>query len=783
MRTGKSAHGNYQVTVIDVDNTAMQITANSRPIMLTREGRIFRLAFAFNTNLVDKVKTLPYAKFDPNTRSWTAEVCQQSVDLLREWFSTAGLTDVSVDQLIAPDEVLSDAGVATIRHGSIKRPYMVVMASRSDSLFAKLRALPGAQWEKNAGGFSYPSVAAAALSELVERGVLTDSDRLLSPSDITIQFDTRTGSFAVSGDPRAQIAFNESFPQRDVVSLWQTKGFDVGFSDHFAEEVYRGEIARSEELHPDGMLEKLFPYQAQSVAIAVNRSGFAVWDQPGLGKTAQAIAWAFHLMVNTNEAERCIIVTPGAVKTQFAREITRFTGHKDVVIIDGDKKKRAAQYSDALNARWVVLNYDLLHLDTKIITSLVNGQLLVADEAHRIKGRSSKRGIVMRALAQKASRRLALSGTPVENDPSEWFTLMNGFVVPGCFGSPMEFLNRYSYPGRFGGFEGARNLTELRDRSKAHYIRHLKSEVATQLPKLQVQNLVLDPDDKLAAALKRAHRDAQQEIADEALARKELAVLDGEQFDRIETGAAMTATTMLRLMCSSPRLLWLSNAPAALALCEAGLIPETDGPKLDELRLMAADLQSTGERLVVFTSFRSMADLIAERLKSDGIRYVLYTGASSSKEREVAISQFTADITTTEPGPTVFIATDAAAEGLNLGRQCSTLVNFDLAFKPSTMIQRANRIHRIDGDITKRYRVINFTMARTVEEGILAVVGLKADLSDAILGEEGTRRNTTGRGGRRVFEEAMQSWGREVNLGNDNSSKFDTRIEKITTLD
>jgi SNF2 family DNA or RNA helicase len=754
MRSGPDAGSCVAGTVLHVDH----LLSATRPIALTREGRIFRLAFPFNTQIVDRVKALPFAKFDPETRSWTVEVCQQSVEALRDWFVTAGLTDVCVDELVPADEHLPDAGIATLRRGSLKRPYMVVMAQRSDTLFARLRALPGAQWEKQAGGMSYPTTAAAALSELVSRNILVDPDNLLTPAELTVQFDARTGTFAVAGDPRAGEAFNRYFPQRDVVAEWRAKGFDAAFSDPFAEEVYQGEIARHTELHPPGLKENLFPYQAQSVAVAVRRSGFAVWDQPGLGKTAQAIAWAFHLITNVGEASRCVIVTPGAVKTQFAREITRFTGHEDVVVIDGDKKRRTKLYEEARGARWVVLNYDLLHLDHKAITPLVAGQLLVADEAHRIKGRSSKRGIAMRQLATKASRRLALSGTPVENDPSEWYTIMNGFVVPGIFGSPLEFLGRYAYPGRFGGFEGARNLPELRDRSRAHYIRHLKSDVATQLPPLQVQNLVLDPDERLAAALKRAHRDAQEEIAQEARTRRSGSLLDGERAEELETGAAMTAVGMLRLMCSSPRLVWQSNAPSAVALCEAGLVPDEDGPKLDHLRLMAVEHQAAGERLVVFTSFRSMADLICERLSADGVRFVRFTGDTNTRNRDVAVREFTSPSTETSPGPTVFVATDAAAEGLNLGRQCSTLVNFDLSFKPSVMIQRANRIHRIDGDTTKRYRVINLTLARTLEEGIIALVGLKADLADAILGEAGTRKATTGRGARKVLEEALRDW-------------------------
>jgi superfamily II DNA or RNA helicase len=729
-----------------------------RPIFLTREGGVLKLSFAYDPKLVERVKTLPFASFDSETRSWAVAITKQSVSVLRTWFMNEGLTDVCVDELVGADEDIRDAADSVLRRGSLKRPFLVQMGTRSDVLFNRLRGLPGAQWEKAAQAMSYPPGAAAALGELVTRGVLDDPDQLLRPSDITVMFDVRVGKFKINGDTRAQQAFDMHFPLRDVVTAWQEKGFDVGFSDPFAEEVYRGEVARSTELYPEGLREKLFAYQAQSVAVAVERNGFAVWDAPGLGKTAQAIAWGHELIVNRKEAERCVIITPGAVKTQFGREITRFTGHTDVVVIDGDKKKRDRLYAEAESARWVVLNYDLLHLDFKKIVALVNGQLLVADEAHRLKGRASKRGQAARQLAQKAVRRLALSGTPVENDPAEWYTLMSGFVVPGVFGSPMEFFNRYSYPGRFGGFEGARNLGELRDRSKPHYIRHRKEDVAKHLPPLRVQNFIIDPDEKLAAALKRAHRDAQEEIADAARSEKAFNLLDEGEQDTVQTGAAMTAVGMLRMMCASPRLVWQSESESAKALCEAGLIPDVDGPKVDEIRVLAAQMQENGERLVVFTGFRSMADLVAERFKADGIRYVLYTGSTSTKDRDIAATAFTTPGTDEVPGPTVFLATDAAAEGLNLGKCCSTLVNLDLPFKPSTLIQRGNRIHRVDGDPSKRYLVINYTMARTVEEGIIRLIGAKADLSDAILGEAGSRRATTGRQGRSVFEEAIRDW-------------------------
>jgi len=364
----------------------------------------------------------------------------------------------------------------------------------------------------------------------------------------------------------------------------------------------------------------------------------------------------------------------------------------------------------------------------------------------------------MRQLAGRAARRLALTGTPIENNPGEFYSVMSGFIVPGVFGNPIDFLNRYQYPNRWGGFEGARNLGELRNRAKPHFVRHTKAEVATHLPPLRVQHIPIDPDPAYASALKRAHREARNEIAEAAAARAAKRTnLNDEQRDEIESGAEMTAVGMLRLMCLSPRLVVESEAAAAKALCESGLVPEQDGPKLDYLRGLASEMQAAGERLVVFTFSKKMIDLIADRLSTDGVSFVTYTGETNTADRDKAVKAFTTETTEEQPGPTVFLATDAGAEGLNLGKCCSTLINLDIPWTPGRFEQRSNRIHRIDGT-SPSYLVMNTTLKGTLEEGILRMVEQKADLVDAIFGEKGGRRRTTGRGGRNIFEEALKSW-------------------------
>jgi superfamily II DNA or RNA helicase len=734
-----------------------------RPVYLTREGGTFKLSFKYQPEIVAEVRKLPGARFDGETRSWTCAVCLQSVEALREWYLN-GWSDVSVDTLVSAGENIQAARPAVLRSGTLRRPYQVVTNVRSEELYARLRAVNGATWDKKSGSITYPPSAVAALIELVERGVIEDPDNLLNPAEIVVAYDGRTGKFTVKGDSRAEEAFTKSFPKHDVVEIWKERGVDVAFADQFTEEVYRGERARlGEGLNPDGLSIQLYPYQAQSVALGVARSGIGVFHEMGLGKTAVAIAVGYESMVNRKEIERVCVVVPGAVKTQWAREIERFTGCSDIVIVDGEKKKRHAAYKEAKEKRWMIVNYDVLHTDLALIGPLVSGAMLVIDEAHRIKSPTAKRTKAVRTLAMKAVKRMALSGTPIENDPGEWYSVVSGFIQPGCFGSPVDFLNRYSYPGRFGGFEGARNLGELRERSRVYYIRSTKAEVATHLPPLRVQNQSLDVDAAYANALRTAHRDARDEIKRSALERvakssKANGVLDGQLFDEVETGAEMTAVGMLKLLCCSPRLLWRSEAPAAKALCEAGIIPEEDGPKLDELRLMAAELQANGNRCVVFTSSKRMVDLVAERFDADKIRYVVFTGESSTADRDAAVAAFCGDGDDQNPAPTVFLATDAGGEGLNLGKKCSLLINLDIPWTPGRLTQRSARIHRLDGEHNS-YLVINMTLRGTIEEGILKLVERKADLADAIFGEEGGRRRATGRGGRKtVFEEAMEDW-------------------------
>jgi SNF2 family DNA or RNA helicase len=370
---------------------------------------------------------------------------------------------------------------------------------------------------------------------------------------------------------------------------------------------------------------------------------------------------------------------------------------------------------------------------------------------HRAKNPTAKRTKALLRLARVSHRRLGLTGTPVESSPEEWFWV-HQFVAPGALGTLDDYRNRYMFPSRWG-FEGARNLDDLRRRSKVHHIRFTKAEVLPNLPPLRVRHMPLDPDPAYASVLRRLHKEARDQIVADRKQRTGGAIDD----DELRAAAEMTAVSMLRDVCISPRLLHMSDSDAAVALCASGAVPDVDGPKLEALRRICTELAADDERVVIFTYSDRMAQLISERLDEDGVENVMFTGATSNTQRDIARRRFN------DPDDTVraFIATDAGAEGLNLGRCCSTLVNVDVPWTPTRLEQRSNRIHRADGTHDS-YLVINLTVRGTLEDGLLRMLEAKADIADALFNERDSQARTTGRrashsSGRELFAAALEA--------------------------
>lgn len=755
----------------------------SAPVKVRRKGSYVFFTFPYRPHLVEAIRDLPYARYNKEHKEWAGLWCAQMHQRLTELF-LKGVVTTSGEALRLDGEKLAPARHARVvgaPPGQEGFAFSVSIRSYGLAAWDQVSHITGAVWVKERAAFLVPFSGVVALRGLERAGVVEDPFEVLKVVDTTVLFVREHGEFTVLGpDYRADDAFQKHFPYKDVVGQWRERGIDVGFADPFTQEVYNGELARYSELPRfDGLKVPLYEYQRRNVAVALQRTGFGIFDEPGLGKSAQGIAVGWSLL-GAGEVSRVIVISPAGARTQWGSEIRKFTGESldEIVIVDGVPDKRRELYERGARARWVVVPYSALTRDKELLRPLFVDALVVADEAHRLKNENAERTKAAVELAKVSKRRLALTGTPLETDALEWFQLLAGFISPQSLGNRASFYDRYVTSNGFGKV-ATRNVEELHERSRFHFGRHTKAEVASHLPPLRVRRVVLDVEPKFRKVLRTAHREVAEVLRKARGGRRVVMGAAGvPQVDLFgqtpgPDTADLQAVSQLRMLCCSPRLLHLSDAPSAHVLTAAGLAPDEDGPKLDKLREIAQEFVALSqarerrlqgreptardvqqERFVVFTFSRKLADLISQRFDADGVPHVLFTGDTSSAARDEAIAKFT-DPTS---GVLAFVATDAAAEALNLGACCSTLVQFDAPWTPGRAQQRMNRIHRIDGT-ADRYEVINLTLANTMEDGIFRLLEKRAELQDGVLGEMNMKAKIVGeKGGENLVAQVLDQY-------------------------
>lgn len=667
---------------------------------------------------------LPYCVFENGY--WRTAICRDSIETLQGWVAGGLLSDPQNIVTSLQADKFSFAKEGRVMQGNSKDYPYTIWKSRclDDGLDHRIGA--GIYFTKETSKLRVPASSAGTLALMVAEGTLADPDKLFSDfsADVVVCFDARDGDFRCVGPGSADSLFENEFPRVDIVQSLRDKGYMVAFSDPFTEEVYRGALAfEGNGIQPEGITVDLFPYQKRSVAMIAERTGVGVFLAPGLGKTLVAIA-AGQELLNRGVIDRIVVSPPGAVARQWAREITRFTGLKsdDVIVTQGHKDRRYKLYQQGRDAQWVIIHHDLLSRDYDQLSYLVDSRtLFVIDESHKGNNYTSARHKALAKLSKNAGRRIVMSGTPVLNSVMDWYSTVSTFVQPHIFGLK-HFLSRYVLQDTFGGHNGARHLDDLAQRSKYHFIRYRKEDVAQHLAPLQVSSIPVQVDDAYRSALMQVHFAAADELT--------------QHFAEVEDSEVlgnMTAYGMLRALCSSPRILFDSNSGGAKTLTTKLNIPEVDGPKVDLVLDIAGKFQEKGERIVIFTYSRSVVSLLEKRFTDLGIRFVSYHGGTNDADRDAAATAFTS-CRGDGSDPTVFLATDAAAEGLNLGAYCCTLVNIDLPWTAGRLEQRYNRIHRVDGTHSS-YIAVNLTISNTVEDSILQKIESKANIADVIFGE------------------------------------------------
>ncbi|HOX32488.1 MAG TPA: SNF2-related protein [Spirochaetales bacterium] len=447
---------------------------------------------------------------------------------------------------------------------------------------------------------------------------------------------------------------------------------------------------------PAGLEARLRPYQERGfrwiMANLERGLGCLLADDMGLGKTVQAIAAMLALKEEGRLGSGCIVVAPASLLANWERELERFAPSLSVRSHYGPKRRLGA--ADVL-----LTTYDTLLRDLRSLGE-ADWDLAVLDEAHLAKNPDAKRSRAVKAL--RASRRLALTGTPVENNLSELWSVLD-FALPGYLGGLGAFAREFRRPIEVE--RSAEAAARLRRITSPFVLRRLKTdrEIAPDLPdKLVIQEYASLTTEQVA--LYRA-------AAEEGLA----AIDAAEGIER--RGLVLALITALKQISNHPRN-WDKESPPA---------PERSG----KARLLLALLESAmeaGERVLVFSQYVEMLKILEPALRAGlGVEPYLLHGGMGLAAREEAVRRFQA-----ETGPGVFlISLKAGGLGLNL-TAATRVFHYDLWFNPAVEEQATDRAFRIG---QQRDVFVHRLVTRgTLEERIAAALQSKRELAELTVG-------------------------------------------------
>lgn len=461
----------------------------------------------------------------------------------------------------------------------------------------------------------------------------------------------------------------------DAATLWSRPGFDT--------------LASVPHLRFTPFAHQL---QAAQSALRRMRGRVILADEVGLGKTIEAGLVLSELRLR-GLADRALIVVPAGLVEQWREELDRKFGLPTTVPAGGSwpslpdrpvvVASLAAARRDPLRAALTDKPWDLV----------------VVDEAHRVKSPRSASGRLARAL--RARYLLLLTATPVENRLDELFELIS-LVAPGLLGTPAQFRARH------GGGEGLpRDIAGLQARTREVMVRHRRSEVAVSLPQRLAETVRVTPTEQEQSLyddiVTRVRTEGRQASSSRRLALRAVAQLAG-------SSPAAVAPTLARLD-------WDDLAQRAFDI--------TSTEKSRVLLSLLRRHLDRGEKVVVFTAYRQTLALLEEALGAAGVPAAVYHGALSRTEKEGAVTAFRDEVP-------VLLTTEAAGEGRNL-QFCHVMVNMDLPWNPMRIEQRLGRLHRIgqESDVV----LTNLVGRGTIEEHILTVLESKINLFELVVGE------------------------------------------------
>ncbi len=448
---------------------------------------------------------------------------------------------------------------------------------------------------------------------------------------------------------------------------------------------------------PPGLLAELRPYQRTGLGwmqrLREAGVGGILADDMGLGKTVQTIAFLCAEHAAGRLDKPALVICPASVVGTWRRELERFAPSLRVGVLHGAERERDAVVLAGQHV--LITTYGTLLRDQDLLES-IELHLAICDEAQTIKNAAAKAGAAVRRL--RAHHRLALSGTPLENHLGELHTLMH-WLVPGLLGDRARFERIFRKPIEQSGDMQRAGL--LRSRIAPFVLRRTKGQVAPELPPrtetlvpLELTPIQRELYESVRLTMDKRIRDA---LAEKGLARSRIDILD--------------ALLKLRQVCCDPRLVRGSEVQTA------------SSAKLDWLSDTLPELVEDGRRILLFSQFTSLLDLVeSDVLKPAKLDWLRLDG--STRDRQDLVERFQRG-----EAPVFLLSLKAGGTGLTL-TAADTVILLDPWWNPAAEAQAADRAHRIGQD--KPVFVYRPICTGSVEERIQELQARKRGLADAL---------------------------------------------------
>jgi non-specific serine/threonine protein kinase len=450
---------------------------------------------------------------------------------------------------------------------------------------------------------------------------------------------------------------------------------------------------------PANLQATLRPYQLEGLSFLnfLREYGFGgiLADEMGLGKTLQTLALLQHMKERGLPGPHLIVV-PTSVLPNWQRETQKFLPDMKHLIIYGSR--REGLFKEIPSCDLVLTTYALLRRDLEDLNKYEYHSVIL-DEAQNIKNPNTITARSVRKL--KSKFRVCLSGTPIENNLLELWSLFE-FLMPGFLGSQNAFQKGFIKPIKDGDEE---SMEHLRTRVRPFIMRRSKVDVAKDLPP-KVENVhyaaLVDEQKELYASLaKRLKEQVMQKVEEKGMAQSHMSILD--------------ALLKLRQICCHPRLLKLDMP---------GMNTNLPSGKFDTFKDLVNGIIEDGHKVLVFSQFVQMLQIIRSWLNMNKIPFSYLDGAS--KDRFEQVERFNND----PEIPIFLISLKAGGTGLNL-TAADYVIHYDPWWNPAVENQATDRTHRIGQ--TKKVFSYKLICENTVEEKILQLQEQKKGVADSVI--------------------------------------------------